>query len=119
MQFILRPVKIFLIICAIALLLLGLFVFDVSATIPKQSIFTLVDKWHEENCSPIYGGNGSYMGESCSDDWRFVVIEDGKREEVRVSGSLFKTFVVGDRLKRKFDQGKLGFHHNEEWSKIS
>jgi hypothetical protein len=111
--------KIFSIVFAIAMLLLGLFVFDSSATIPKQNIFTLADKWHEEDCSPIYDGDGNYMGESCSDDWTFAVLENGERKEIGVSGSLFKTFVVGDRLKRKFDQGKLGFHHNEEWSKIS
>jgi hypothetical protein len=100
----------------ILVIIAGLF-FDSSTLTHQVKSLQLVDKWHEQSCVPIIDDKGNYLSENCSDDWTFVVLENGARNEVRVSGPVFKTFVVGDRLKREFDEGRLGVFHNDDWSK--
>ena len=63
--------------------------------------------------------NGNYLGETCSDEWTFVLTKNGDRRTTKVSGSIFKSFMAGDKLKVNYDKGKLGFHHNESWQKVA
>jgi hypothetical protein len=109
------------VIAAIVLILgclIFTYFFDASKLTHQVEVMTLADKWHEESCNPMYDGNGNYLGESCSDDWTFVLLEGQGRKTLRVSGQIFREFVPGNILKLEFDQGKLGFHHNENWSKV-
>jgi hypothetical protein len=110
-----------MIIVAVVLVLASIisaWIFDSSELTHQTKIMTLADKWHEESCSPMYGSDGNYLGESCSDDWTFVLMENQNRKTMKVSGQIFKSFVAGDVLKLEFDKGKLGLAHNKQWNKV-
>jgi hypothetical protein len=91
--------------------------YDMGTLTPIAERMTLLDKWHEESCSPTYDDKGNYTGEACSDNWTLAVDVAGQgREEISVSGNVFKTFPVGSRVERSYLLGRLGFHHDEDWA---
>jgi hypothetical protein len=106
----------FIILCTVSLVV-GAIIFDASQLTPQRNMFTLLDKWHEEDCVPMLDGNGYYMGETCSDEWTLAVQDDEGRQEVRVSGDVFRQFGAGDRVTQSYNKGRLGLHHNEKWRK--
>ncbi|RUR77010.1 hypothetical protein PCC6912_39690 [Chlorogloeopsis fritschii PCC 6912] len=72
----------------------------------------ILDKWHEEVCSPIYDYKGNYLGEDCGDDYTLVLRVEDQREELRVSGDKFKSLKLGDQVLYEYDTGRLGLKHN-------
>lgn len=93
------------------LLVVGAFFVDIS-DIKSQSVSAaLVDKWHEYSCSPLIGSNGEYLGENCSDEYTLVLLVDGERKEVGVSGKTFRNSKSGSEVIYTFGVGRLGFEH--------
>ena len=73
----------------------------------------LVDKWHEESCIGNYDGNGNYLGESCSDEYTIVLIDDtNERHEYQVSYSEFGDLLTKSDIVVSYDIGRLGIFHN-------
>jgi hypothetical protein len=73
----------------------------------------LVDKWHEESCTPIIDGNGNYLGESCSDEYTIVVVDDSnERHECQVSYADFGDLLTKSPVIVSYDIGRLGIYHN-------
>lgn len=95
-------------IILIGVLIFTVFIFDASVTIDKNITFKLVDKYHEESCTPIFGGDGTYYGENCGDEWTIIGLLNGQRLEKKVSGDVFKSFVVGDCINMSYQEGRLG-----------
>lgn len=98
----------------LCLLILGLIWFDGSELSPVVSRnLLLVDKWHEEPCTPIYGDKGTYLGESCTDEWTLVVLEGTERDTIKVSKAIFRKIRAGQRFTQSFRVGRLGGVYNE------
>lgn len=72
----------------------------------------LVDKWHEESCSGYFNGNGSYLGESCSDEYTAVVIIDDERNEFKLDKPNFSNLRIDSEVNVQYDLGRLGLRHN-------
>ena len=73
----------------------------------------LVDKWHEESCTPNFDGSGNYLGESCSDKYTIVVVDDtNERHEYQVSYSEFGDLLTKSFISVSYDIGRLGIFHN-------
>lgn len=100
--------------------------FDHSVLTPHFESFSIVDKWHEEDCSSVQDSNGNYIGESCEDLWKLVITNrkldnldfGSQRFEKSVKGSIFKEFRMGERVSRQYDSGRLGIIHNEIYQRI-
>lgn len=59
----------------------------------------LVDKWHEESCIGTFDGNGNYIGESCSDEYTIVVIDnDNDRHEYKIDRKEFGDLLTKSLL---------------------
>lgn len=71
----------------------------------------LIDKWHEERCTPMVDDKGNYIGESCSDIYTVALDVDGDRRELQLSNQDFKNLRTG-RVSVGYDTGMLGFKHN-------
>lgn len=126
--------KEFNVVAALILLLVGVVIalavlldnFDNSIVTPHVELFTIVDKWHEEECSPMQDANGNYIGESCEDLWTLAIADrkldnldfGSQRFEKAVQGRFFKEFKVGDRVLHQYDLGRLGLSHNEVYQKF-
>jgi hypothetical protein len=92
--------------------------YDRQVLIERFEVMTLIDKWHEESCTPITNTEGGYAGESCSDEWTIVVDSGGVREQREVAGEIFKAFIVPAKLERRWKQGRLGRTHDVTWTQI-
>lgn len=103
------------VVVVVVILWSGATAYDGQSLTPQMEQMVLLDKWHEEDCDPMFDGQGNYIGESCSDRWVLVVAQDGQRQEKKVSGSIFKQFAVGAKLRRQYKVGQLGIIHDEQW----
>ncbi len=90
---------------------------DLSELTPYSYNGVVVDKWHTTECDPIYDGDGTYVGESCSDVYEVVAdLEEYGRLEKRISHPEFRQLVVGSPVTYSFKEGKLGWLHEETLS---
>jgi hypothetical protein len=78
-----------IILVSIIVFITGLFVYDSSTLTHYSYTGNLVDKWHEEQCDPIYDDKGNYSGESCFDIYTVVMLIDGKRVTETVNKSVY------------------------------
>lgn len=104
------------IIAAVLLGLVWLFWFDSSQLSPPiVHNLTLLDKWHEEDCTPIFDGSGNYLGESCSDEWTLVVMENDQRRTMTVRKDLFSQIRPGESFQYSVQLGRLGGEYNRQF----
>lgn len=102
------------IIIAICFVFAILFAIDISQLTHFEGIGKVADKWHEESCVPIFNSDGSYLSESCGDDYTIVLLIDGRRIEERVFGAEFRNFKVGNLVSFKYDIGRLNGRYNQQ-----
>lgn len=109
-----------IVFCAagIAAAIVFLYDYDKAELTHVRAELQIIDKWHRDICQPFFGADNLYLGESCSDEWTLVVLENGAKHELDVDGAKFRHILVGHRYLRSYDRGRLGGKYNEAWEKL-